>query len=69
MVMAISRSMEVDVNPVVSYPQVTTQSFSVPQAVNPSQSEVRTTEELQQIGMRSEWVTGKALKKPYPGAP
>ena len=61
--------MEVDVNPVVSYPQVTAQSFSIPQAVNPSQSEVRITEELQQMGMRSEWVIGTALKKPYPGAP
>ena len=66
---AISGSMEVDVNPVVSYPQVTAQLFSVPQAVNPSQSEVRITEELQQMGMHSEWVTGMELQKPYPGAP
>ena len=68
-VRTISGSMEVDVNPVVSYPWVTAQSFSIPQIVNPSQPEVRTTEELQQMGMHSEWVTGTALKKPYPGAP
>ena len=49
-----------------SIPSVFTASqASVPQIVDIT----TTTEGLRSMGLRAEWVTGTALKKPYPGAP
>ena len=46
-------------------PVFTAPAVSVPSSVNVA----ATTQELESLGLHTEWVTGTALQKPYPGAP
>ena len=61
----VSRPIEIDTNPVTSYPQISAQQSSIPHTVIPFQPEALSTNDV----LHYEWVTVMALKKRYPGAP
>ena len=61
---AVTEPENAAVSPNTSVPLVFAPQFLVPQSVNVPQ----TGEGSMDMGLRSEWVTGQALKKPYPGA-